>query len=647
MRNLKNLRHQVVEFDDINAQLTATAWNTRDNTIICAAGPTESDPKITLWAVEQSTDAIPKVITSWDALCPSPDLPCDKILDLHYLSETSTVCLILTGGDIVLVKDDDTSDRDAIEIVGSVDEGIAAAAWSPDDESLAIYTRANTMIFMTRDFDPVSTVTLSADDVRVSAHVDVGWGKKETQFKGRHAKALQDPTVPETIDKGILSEFDSGEAALSWRGDGAYVVLNSVQDSKARLLRVFTREGVLDSVSEPVDGLEGAVTWRPAGNLIACIQRLHDRIDVVFFERNGLRHGQFALRLDQEACKQQWTQNIHLAWNIDSTVLMVRFTDRIQLWTMSNYHYSLKQEIVLSTSVQPRCLAAWHPERPLHLILAADKTVTILHYATAISGGSAIPPHDAGLVAVIDGREIRLTPLARAGIPPPMCLVKCTVPYNAIDVAFDRAGTRMAVLSAEHIAVYNLNLSVSDPVQPSDPRIIALDYPCLRQLAFDEHDLVILVGNRIHRVDHQGQQQALDTPATSTITSLVSSTSRDSIAYQDESGAIYDLSSNAGSGKTLLAKLPMASLWAEVWSFDSQTITFGLSSSGTLYGIGKDNAYDQPHEKLSVKNCSSFLLTKAHLVYTTTTHLIKFVHLRQGSKTFHRPLKHHTDPRRS
>ena len=320
-----------------------------------------------------------QTIASWDAPCPLPDLDCDRVLNLHYFSDTLSIVVVLAGGDLIVVREDPQEGEDKIEIVGSVDAGISAAAWSPDDELLAIATRASTLLYMTRDFENVVNVTLTADDLNASNAVSVGWGKTETQFKGKKARALRDPTVPETVDEGLLHPFDDESTSISWRGDGAYLAVNSIEGRRA--IRVYSREGVLDSVSEPLDYLVGALSWRPAGNLIAGIQRLEDVIKVVFFERNGLRHGQFDLRISKDALSS-WGSDIGLSWNVDSSVLAVVFKDRIQLWTMSNYYYSLKQEISCasgsSSIISALAKFCWHPEKPLHLLLCDEGNRTIL-----------------------------------------------------------------------------------------------------------------------------------------------------------------------------------------------------------------------------------------------------------------------------
>lgn len=277
----------------------------------------------------------------------------------------------------MVVREEPNPGEDRIEIVGSVDEGITAAKWSPDEELLAITTKAGTVVFMSRGFEGITNVTMSAEDLKASNHVSVGWGKKETQFQGKGAKALKDPTMPEKIDEGVLSPKDDARTTISWRGDGAYLAISTVEGGARRLIRVYSREGVLDSVSEPIDGLEGALSWRPEGNLIAGIQRFEHRIDVVFFERNGLRHGQFSLRLSAEELETAG-EHITLSWNQDSSVLAVILADSVQLWTMGNYHWYLKQELkTKEVALAASTPLVWHSERPLRFLTIASGKLSL------------------------------------------------------------------------------------------------------------------------------------------------------------------------------------------------------------------------------------------------------------------------------
>lgn len=385
MRNLKRVCEVVSKAgSDPECEITAVCWDPATGSAICAFGPTESNPIIDLKRVSSSDRDLSAVspLASWDAPSPLPDLPYDRVLSIHYFADTATICIVLAGGDLVVVREDPLPGEEKIEIVGSVDVGITAAVWSPDEELLAISTRADTFLYMTRDYENSTSMSFSPEDLKASRHVDVGWGKRETQFQGKRAKALRDPTMPEKTDEGKLSPADHGETTVSWRGDGAFVAVNKIEGGSARRIRVYSRDGMLDSVSEPVDGLEGTLSWRPSGQLIAGVRRSGDSesAEVVFFERNGLRHGQFQLRLSQEELKT-FGSSIQLHWNGDSTVLGVVLRDRVQLWTVGNYHYYLKQEIRTGSrdATSPSLKLAWHPERTLRLLLASKgKTLLAL-----------------------------------------------------------------------------------------------------------------------------------------------------------------------------------------------------------------------------------------------------------------------------
>lgn len=434
MRNLKNINHSTL-IPNSDLEVSAATWDPSTDSLLCAFGPSEDNSLIEIrrWpgktpGTSQGKDStvlvdeLPQIVASWDAPSPSPDLPSDKIIDLYYFGDEKKACVVLAGGDIALVREDPLPDEEDIEIVGSVDAGISGAKWSPDEDLLVISTGSHMLLFMTRQFEITKEVSMTPDDLKASKHVSVGWGKSETQFKGKRAKALLDPTMPTKVEEGALSPFDRHQVAVSWRGDGVFMAISSVESDIRRVIRIYSREGILDSVSEPVDGLEAALSWRPAGNLIAGIQRLQDHVDVIFFERNGLRHGQFSLRLTAEEMNA-WNSDIFLDWNYDSTVLAVSLKDRVQLWTMGNYHYYLKQEIVVSEtsrSLGP-IRVSWKSYLPLSLAIYSSGTVPshdiiklktlltgidiikVLEYMSVAVSGSTIPPDDLGLVTVVDG----------------------------------------------------------------------------------------------------------------------------------------------------------------------------------------------------------------------------------------------------
>ncbi|SMR61040.1 unnamed protein product [Zymoseptoria tritici ST99CH_1E4] len=631
MRNLRNLRHSGIEFSD-DASISATAWD--GTSLLVAFGPTQQSPAITIkrlaqdaWNPEQATS-----VASWDAPSPTPDLEVDRILSLRVLADSGSICLVLEGGDIVIVREDPQPGEEMIEIVGSVDAGIAAAAWSPDEELLIIATKAETLLFMTRDFEGTATVTLSSEDVKVSSHVSVGWGKKETQFKGRGAKALRDPTVPEHIDEGKLSSFDDLQTTISWRGDGQFVAVNSLLggEPKRRIIRVYSREGILESVSEPVDGLEAALSWKPSGQMIAGVQRFDERADVVFFERNGLRHGEFGLRLTADELAT-CASDIDLSWNNDSSVLAVAMKDRVQLWTMGNYHYYLKQEIRITNSDNGALRTNWHSERPLQLSCSSTRSLRQLDYTFEVSRGSVNTPDDHGVVAVIDGKTLKITPLRTANVPPPMAFDEVELKHSAIDVAVSRDGTQIAVLHDSCISVWKCNYG-SKPASRATHEIDltlgsdeSLKDWLPRQILFDMNGdprvLLSQVNGDVTRLLRRENGSASSETLLLNVSSIAISRTPHKIIYIDGKGAVSQL--DGDSVHASAGKLPAACTSIDAWQEDDINILFGLTRSGILY-------VQSAQQSLKISSCTSFIVTATHLIYTTSSHLLKFIHLHIG-----------------
>ncbi|KAE8353910.1 IKI3 family-domain-containing protein [Aspergillus coremiiformis] len=644
MRNLKNVRLTEVQLQS-ELPLTATAWDTASDAVVFTFGPTETNAVIELRRKRQDTSFAEPVgadvfecIASWDAPCPLPDLACDRVLSLHYFSDNLTACLVLEGGDIVIVREEPLPGEDKIEIVGSVDVGITAAAWSPDEELLALTTRANTFLYMTREFENVAEITFTPEDLKASQHVSVGWGKRETQFQGKRAKALRDPTVPEKVDEGKLSTNDDGRTTITWRGDGAYVAVNSITADTRRVIRVYSREGTLDSISEPVDGLEGSLSWRPSGNLIAGIQRLDDRVDVVFFERNGLRHGEFSLRLTEED-KSSWASDIHLAWNIDSTVLAVQFKDRVQFWTVGNYHYYLKQEVpvVMNPSYSTHFSFKWHQEKTLRFVAGASEWILDAEFVFDVTHGSTVVPNDAGAVAVIDGKFLKLTPLRLSGVPPPMAHNEFTLDSNIIDVAFSKSGTRIAVLMKDHFSIFMWSLKTRPVVSPilesSYPLSDALD-SMPRQIAFiNENEVYILkscgpnntnierttLETRTTEIVYQAAESEQLISLFSTLNHEALWISRIKQHGQPVAYSTISILSPEGFEEIPYTQSPSVdTYWAKaVQLSEDEHLLISMTKTGALYA----------NKTLLAKNCTSFLMTQSHVLFTTSQHLLKFVHL--------------------
>ncbi|TSK45876.1 Elongator complex protein 1 [Bagarius yarrelli] len=299
------------------------------------------------------------------------------VLGIQDLPDQESACVATAQGDVILWN----LNTNQLECVGSVDSGLTAMSWSPDQELVALCTGQETIILMTKDFEPITEVAIQQE------------------------------------------EFGEG----------------------ARKVRVWNRECVLQATSEVVNGLEEALGWKPSGSLIACAQRLPNKYSVVFMEKNGLLHGDFTLPFAKDQVKVK-----ELLWNCDSTVLAVWLEDLtpevnshpntyIQLWTVGNYHWYLKQSLHFGreASKAPACLC-WDPVKPLCLyLLTHDWSTYTYDWGWSTDRSQGCDSHDNANVAVIDGDKVLVTTFRQCVVPPPMCSYELQFPAPVNLVTFN------------------------------------------------------------------------------------------------------------------------------------------------------------------------------------------------------------------
>uniref|UniRef100_A0ABI0NX96 Elongator complex protein 1 n=1 Tax=Bos taurus TaxID=9913 RepID=A0ABI0NX96_BOVIN len=303
MRNLKLLRS--LEFRDIQAQgkPRCLCLRAEQATVLIGSehGLVEVDP-----VTREVKHEIPLVA---EGFLPEDGSGC--IIGIQDLLDQESVCVATASGDVLLCN----LNTHQLECVGSVASGISVMSWSPDQELLLLATGQQTLIMMTKDFEPIMEQQIHQDDFGESKFITVGWGRKETQFHGSEGRQA---AFQMQMHESALP-WDDHSPQVTWRGDGQFFAVSVVcPETGARKVRVWSREFALQSTSEPVAGLGPALAWKPSGSLIASTQDKPNQQDVVFFEKNGLLHGQFTLPFFKDEVKVNG-----LFWNADSTVLAV------------------------------------------------------------------------------------------------------------------------------------------------------------------------------------------------------------------------------------------------------------------------------------------------------------------------------------
>uniref|UniRef100_A0A3Q2D9B7 Elongator complex protein 1 n=1 Tax=Cyprinodon variegatus TaxID=28743 RepID=A0A3Q2D9B7_CYPVA len=365
------------------------------------------------------------------------------VVGLQDLAELQSACLATAGGDVVLFN----LNTSQLECVGSVDSGLTSMSWSPDEE-LVILTTQETVIMMTKEFEPVTEVGIHQEDFG-EKFITVGWGKKETQFHGSEGKQAAQRKIQD-VQPAVA--WDDRKPRVTWRGDGQLFAVSAICPQTK--VRVWNREGVLQATSEPINGLEQALCW-PSGSLIASSQRHPNKHSVVFMEKNGLLHGDFTLPFTKDQVKVK-----ELLWNIDSSVLAVWLDDlaaggdgklrSYQLWTVKNYHWYLKQSLDFDRDPlkAPVCIC-WDPEHPLRLHVVTHNWTSFTYdwgWTTERSPGLDVTD-DAG-VAVIDGDKLLVTTFRQSVVPPPMCSFELRLKSPVNQVTFLCEATRTNKIAA-------------------------------------------------------------------------------------------------------------------------------------------------------------------------------------------------------
>ncbi|XP_014253046.1 elongator complex protein 1 isoform X2 [Cimex lectularius] len=320
----------------------------------------------------------------------------------------------------LMIQDGEVLSENANFIV----EGITCVKWSPNLEQAAVLVKTDRLLIINSSFEVLNSVDLQSLDEGERKSVSVGWGKKETQFKGSAGKKeIKEETVEQSEIKNDLS------TSITWRGDSDLFAVNYWCNSfNKRRIKIFDKEGNLQSIGEDLPGLETPMCWRPLGNLIAFCQRFMNRYVIGFMEKNGLKHGDFNLSKD--------VQVISIDWNVASNIILVVTVTKksdylLSLWTTGNYHWYLKQSFKFS---QKPILVSWDEQKETRLfVVTDDKIFHVLEFTWVVDHSTYKQP-ESSYISVIDDDKLLLTPFNTAIIPPPMCCwsLNCDSSINQI-----------------------------------------------------------------------------------------------------------------------------------------------------------------------------------------------------------------------
>ena len=248
-----------------------------------------------------------------------------------------------------------------------------------------------------------------------------------------------------------------------------------------------------------------------------------------------------------------------------------------------------------------------------------------------------------------------MTPFRLANVPPPMSLYEIEHDASIVDVTISEHGPDVGIALVDHTTLSFYQWDLKSKVAPM-PYLIASTKLQLadrspRQIAFlNQFEVLVLTSNThgccLHTflLTRENERTSIlhvrDTPSPpmkSIIPCLPIMTR--SHYFHCSSGeimadtAILDsFQDPTGHRKALLTVFPKQTTNVNLIDFrnelddqkvqlsdsnHAQSIAFGLTPNGSLYA----------NRRRLAKDCTSFLVTPTHLIFTTSQHLLKFVHM--------------------
>ncbi|CAD6995585.1 putative elongator complex protein 1 [Ceratitis capitata] len=334
------------------------------------------------------------------------------IVAVEYLALNNEICLATEAGEVLAVS----PETGTINESTFCDVGLQNMAWSPDQEVAAFITKTNNLVVMTCTYDVITEHVLKEQCDPDSQFVNVGWGKKETQFHGTEGKTAAKKTSDFKPPKNV--ELIPQDIEITWRADGSYFAVSFVSLQAGRMFKVFNKEGDLKYISERWNELQSPIAWRPTGTWLAIPQLFPNKTTVALFEKNGLRHREILMPF---SLIDQPIRSLH--WSNDSDILAVESFEtstkkqHIYLYTISNYHWYLKQVLTFDEADPVSC-HCWDQrigeEKTMHLWLKSGRYF-IYRWRFDFDRFER-----SGIVAVIDGNKLLITDFSTAVVPPPM-----------------------------------------------------------------------------------------------------------------------------------------------------------------------------------------------------------------------------------
>ncbi|KFD58228.1 hypothetical protein M513_00991 [Trichuris suis] len=476
MRNLSFSRCVSSQITDVAGIPLCFAYDAVTDTLIVA-----SDDDIVAWNGKMVWK------TSVKQVCTMKD---DHIIEFIYVPVDMMCYFVTERGFIYSLQEGGNMPLE----IASVDLMLAAAAWSPDSVLLALVSVSGELRLYEKNCWTYLEVSASPEDSGIEKHVDIGWGKKETQFRGSLGKhPIGNGKSTENAEHLAPTAQVNTGAMICWDSLGECIAVSVFNPACGRRVHIWNSKLVHLRSLEYLPGIGLPISWRPSGGRIVCCRFSHeDSPAIILFEEKGLKHHQFSLPkffTGFEVCFMAWSsQSDILALHLRS---QMNDADFVLLYTICNYHWYLKKTFCIVAPKRVTCLK-WEAEQPrsLHIVFNDWSCLRFdLIWSTCRKHST---------VAVLDEDTVFFTNFSNGITPPPMYQACLKLDFFVNEVTFGHNEDKLyALLSNNVICCINrekdsetyTTVNLENDALSENPFWYNLNY-------LDQHHLLLLLNDR-------------------------------------------------------------------------------------------------------------------------------------------------------
>jgi len=610
----------------------------------------------------------------------------NRVVAVQYVPDTESVVVATSGGDILAIERVSGSSPE-LDCIGSIETGIVSMSWSPDFEVVVFTTRADTMLMMTQDWETIFEFPLRPENeaAQITARLALAEPSKIKLQTTINDVARVNETKSQIVAQMQLAKESMptlplvGHHSITWRGDGQFFAISSPTSESgeevnplASQFRVWERNGKFYTKSESgVFTQSVLLAWKPSGDVLASVQSLPTHDEVIFFERNGLRHYEFKIR-------PKGSRVLDLQWNASSDILstLVRLPPNgegqslaLLLWSTRNYHWYLKREMLFT---EKHASVNWDPENGMIFTVTTENGDIQQHtlcWDTDISHGTQSHPvhgmqvskaleNNHSVAAVIDGSQLLITALKYQVVPPPMSTATIAAHTTINEVTYDLSNNLVLLHADGSLSLYEHYRPLIEVGKPPKynimPKFLARSSEttlkgCRQITAVGNDELLVLNASSssdIHQESllhlrfeviseahsesetvHRLKISELESTPLPRVSRMFQNADTGGVFLQlaDMSILHYDVLDRMLTPKPSM-KLPSICPWLSSAIFaDGDELLVGLTSSFKLH-VG---------DSLVSSECTSFALHSDFLLFTTLTHRLRTISLH---KTVHENL---------